>query len=407
QQARFRETDFRATFSETVEKVSDLVVRARLDDGNPGAAFTSLERARLAAWPAGTSARASSVTPDQLRARLPPGMLVVEYAVLVDRLVIWTVSRGGWRVHHVAAPRDSLRALAARLPAELARADAGGASALARLYDLLLRPLQPELAAARRVVVVPDRELHAVPFTALWNRDNGGFAVEANEFSTAPSAGFLVEVLSRRVSRGSSGTALVVGNPALNGTLDENLDPLPDAAREAEQVARLYPRSTLLVGAEAERGRVVALLPGASMVHFAGHAVFDADRPERSYLALAPGPGSDSRLQAGKIGGLRLSNLQVVVLSACSTINPRPSRAGGVAGLAYSFLHAGAPAIVSTLWDVGDADVSQLLVTFHRARRDGLTPSQALRRAQLDALHSTSRAVRAPRTWAAFTYTGL
>ncbi|HEU0080382.1 MAG TPA: CHAT domain-containing protein, partial [Longimicrobiaceae bacterium] len=152
--------------------------------------------------------------------------------------------------------------------------------------------------------------------------------------------------------------------------------------------------------------RVVDLLPRASLVHFAGHAVFDGDRPERSYLALASHVVGGGRLRAEEIGELRLSRVEVVVLSACSTINPRPTRAGGVAGLAYSFLHAGAPATISTLWDVSDDDVAGLLVAFHRERREGRTSSEALRRAQIQALRSQDPGTSAPQSWAAFTYTG-
>ena len=75
--------------------------------------------------------------------------------------------------------------------------------------------------------------------------------------------------------------------------------------------------------------------------HFAGHAVANGDQPELSYLALASQhAGEVGILRAAEIGRLRLSNLQIVVLSACSTLNPRRSRMGAIAGLAYSFLRA-------------------------------------------------------------------
>src|SRR6185436_6227741 len=110
----------------------------------------------------------------------------------------------------------------------------------------------------------------------------------------------------------------------------------------------------------------------SSVVHFAGHAVFNSERPERSYLALAPS-GFDDRgvLEARDIGKLRLSGVRVVVLSACSTLNPRPTRTGAIAGLAYSFLRAGAPATISTLWDVSDEATTDLLVSFHRRLASG------------------------------------
>jgi len=149
------------------------------------------------------------------------------------------------------------------------------------------------------------------------------------------------------------------------------------------------------------------LLPKYSVFHFAGHAVANGDQPGLSYLALASQHADEEgTLRAAEIGRLRLSNLQIVVLSACSTLNPRPSRMGAIAGLAYSFLRAGAPATVSTLWDVDDAVTTELLVSFHNRFAGGTPAAEALRLAQQDALSSRRPELRSPRAWGAFVYTG-
>jgi CHAT domain-containing protein len=75
--------------------------------------------------------------------------------------------------------------------------------------------------------------------------------------------------------------------------------------------------------------------------------------------------------------------------------------------LAYSFLGARAPALVSTIWDVRDDASATLLIAFHRRLVQHERPSEALRKTQLEALHSPSSQMRVPRSWAAFTYTGL
>jgi CHAT domain-containing protein len=403
QQTAFTSTPLRATFAETVEKITDLVIVTKLDDAQPDEAFAYLERARLAAWPLAERA-APPVDLGSLQARLPADMLVLDFALLPDRLAIWSVSREGRRAVVAPVGRDSIARLARGLAEDLAapRPDSGGISA--QLFELLLGPFRAELSRHARVAVVPDRELHAVPFGALWDRRSGRFAIESHEFRTAPSGGFLRDALRRRPPGG--GAALVIGEPALDSTMLARLGPLPGARAEARRVARLYPGAELLLGPAAGRAAVLQRLGGASLVHFAGHAVFDSDRPERSYLALASGRSDDGRLSAGEIGGLRLSNTAVVVLSACSTLNARPSRAGGVAGLAYSFLRAGAPATISTLWDVRDDAVVEMLVQFHQQRRGGASSSEALHRSQLWALRSADPLLRAPRTWGAFTYTG-
>jgi CHAT domain-containing protein len=77
-----------------------------------------------------------------------------------------------------------------------------------------------------------------------------------------------------------------------------------------------------------------------------------------------------------------------------------------MAGLAYSFLRAGVPATISTLWDVADEATTDLLIGFHRHLASGESVPQALRVAQLEAMKATDAHSRAPQTWAAFTYTG-
>jgi CHAT domain-containing protein len=172
-------------------------------------------------------------------------------------------------------------------------------------------------------------------------------------------------------------------------------------------VARLYPSARLLKGAAARRHRVTGLLPEYPLFHFAGHAVHNVEQPELSYLALAPDTaGGTGVLYAWEIPELRLSNVRVAVLSACSTLGPRPSRAGPTTGLAYSFLRAGVPATVSTAWDVDDRETTELLVELHRRLAGGASVAEALRQAQLWALRSPEPKLNAPETWAAFIYAG-
>jgi CHAT domain-containing protein len=158
---------------------------------------------------------------------------------------------------------------------------------------------------------------------------------------------------------------------------------------------------------DARRDAVVERLATNTVFHFAGHAIANSVQPELSYLALAPADsGNDGRLRGREIGDLRLSNMQLVVLSACRTLNPRASHVGAISGLAYSFLRAGVPATISTLWDVSDQATTDLLIDFHTRFASGVSAAEALRRAQLTSVRSERPELRAPRAWAAFIYTG-
>jgi CHAT domain-containing protein len=412
QQASLETMESRALFHETIENVFDVMIRLELAAGHPDSAFAYLERARAAIQPlpgrpAPVGRQPGHPELARMGAALSRDALFVDYALLDSQLVVWSASRDGWHHHATHVARDSVAALVERFRREAGKADPRASAARAQLYDLLLQPLRQEMEGVRRMIIVPDRELYQVPFAALWDRRTSRYLVETVEVTTVPSAAFYQAAAARPVSQERSMSALVVGNPSLHRDLLPQLPGLPGAVREAEQVAAMYDRPLLLTGGQAGRNSVRGLLPAYSIFHFAGHAVFNGEQPGLSYLALSPDdPKEDGTLRAWEIGELRLSNVKVVVLSACSTLSPRSSRAGAVTGLAYSFLRAGAPATVSTLWDMRDDATTPLLVAFHRRFAAGATVAQALRQAQLQALRSGDPEQRAPLTWGAFIYTG-
>jgi CHAT domain-containing protein len=408
QRASFETAEVRAGFYETVENVFDAMIETEVEGLRPASAFEYLERSReVLRMPGRLTSRSARMGIDAMGARLPESMLLVEYALLRDRILIWTVSRRGWRQHSVAVPRDSVAALVNTFLRGTGEANTAVSDAGAELFDLLLRPVAGELNGITQLTVVPDRELYRVPFAALRDRAAGRRVVEQYQVRTVPSAAFFMESVYQAGRVPVKPSALVIGNPALDTTAVLRLPDLPGSRREAQQVATLYGGARLLMGAEARRGQVLDLIPAYSVFHFAGHAVFNNEQPELSYLALAPDPPeAGGILYAREIGNLRLSNVDVVVLSACSTLSPRTSRVGVTAGLAYSFLRAGAPATISTLWDVSDETTSELMVEFHRQMANGIPAAEALRLAKLRALRSERAGPNALGAWAAFIYTG-
>ena len=410
----FRAADERAAFAETAEQIFDSMIGIELDEGNPGGAFSSLERNREAVWsPASLGGTAPAISGaafglDTIAASIQNDGVFVAYALLQDRVAIWSATRGAWRESSVPVSRDTVAALVARLNDELDVETATPRSVRALLFDLLLRPLARELAEAHHITIVPDRELFGVPFAALWDRESQRYLIETHEVRMAPSAAFYMQAAKQRrrtdLHEGAR-QVLVVGDPT-GDRESRRLAPLPSATIEAQGVASLYPGATLLTGGAAAPADVMRQLKSASVFHFAGHAVFDEDRPEHSFLVLASTGDATGELTAREIATLRTSKLKLVVLSACSTLNPRPTRSGAVRGLAFTFLRAGASGIVSSLWEVRDDATAELLLNFHRHLATSASPAEALKEAQLAALRSSRGSLRVPRAWAAFTYTG-
>ena len=77
----------------------------------------------------------------------------------------------------------------------------------------------------------------------------------------------------------------------------------------------------------------------------------------------------------------------------------------GVFGLQRAFHVAGARDVVASLWKVDDVATAELMGRLYRAlEQEGLAPAAALRRAQLELLHSSQWSF--PYYWGAFAVQG-
>uniref|UniRef100_UPI003F6EA4FD CHAT domain-containing protein n=1 Tax=Spirulina sp. TaxID=1157 RepID=UPI003F6EA4FD len=74
----------------------------------------------------------------------------------------------------------------------------------------------------------------------------------------------------------------------------------------------------------------------------------------------------------------------------------------GVVGLSRSFVSAGVPSVLVSLWQVPDAPTAQLMTEFYQQRESLGDNAQALRQAMLQTMQSHPE----PRNWAAFTLIG-
>ncbi len=188
--------------------------------------------------------------------------------------------------------------------------------------------------------------------------------------------------------------------------------PLPETAREAQQIAALLSgeagRADLYTGERASRSRVLALneagrLDDYRYLLFAAHGVLpgEVNRVNQPALVLSlPDPeGGEGFLTMSDVFGLRL-NADLVSLSACNTGMGPLARGEGVIGLTRAFMYAGSPAVVVTLWSVNSAATRDLGVALFRALKTGDgPPAEALRQAKL-ALRQT-HAYHHPYFWAA------
>jgi CHAT domain-containing protein len=405
QSARTTNLDLRASLLDAARHLVDRLVMLRLASGAPAAALADLERARVSLAPVGAG--------PALRTRPHPaasvGQIVVDYALIGDTLLAWTLADTSLRLTRTTLDRDSLVHAIKRVRSslELRVDDPATLSDLGRLYDWLVRPIEPSLGAeGAPLVLIADGEVAGVPFPALRDAVHDRYLIERHTLRFGVSLRDAVRPPRRTAL--PAPRALLVADPTFDARAFPRLAPLPGAMAEVEAVAAQYPQAVVLTGTAASRPAVEAALRGADILHYAGHAVFDDVRPEQSSLILAPDTATETsgRLTAAEIERLQLGGLRLVVLSACETIRPRGGRSAGFAGLAGSLLAAGAGGVLGTLWRVDDALTPQLMAEFHRGYRQSGDAARSLREAQLRLLRSSDTTLRSPVAWAAFRYTG-
>lgn len=400
QRPHVESAQLRASLLERSRRVFDRAVMLSVQAGREEEALDFVERSRASFSPVG---RAADWVRRPLRA--PAGQVAVEFALVGDTLLTWVLWNGGMHLTRTAVDRAELVRTVERVRSALERRapESSVLPDLQGLYDRLIRPVHGRLGAAGTpLVVVADGELAAVPTAALHDRVRGRYLLEDHPVRFASS---LRDAAASPAPPAADLPVTVVADPAFDRGAFPELQPLAGAAAEAADVRRHYPGARVVAGPGATAGTVRAAFARGGIAHFAGHAVFDDARPERSFL-LAAGAGTGARLTAAELAKARLDGLRLVVLSACQTSRAAPGRSGGFAGLAGAFLAAGAGGVVGSLWQVDDRQTRVLMDAFHGAYRASGDPAQALRQAQLQMLRSGDPVLRSPTAWAGFRYAG-
>jgi CHAT domain-containing protein/tetratricopeptide (TPR) repeat protein len=352
-----------------------------------------------------------------LRERLPQEVQLLHYSLGAGKLFVWVVTRDKFEsvVVEISEPQFEqkvdgfVKQIAERAVTHETEATAE------ELYSILIKPVEQFLDTRKQLYIVPDKILVKLPFSALRSSADGKFLLEKFLVAFAPSTNVLIACTNKARSKveGIKERALVVGNPLFSGKSFPDLPKLPSAEREAREVAAYYD-SLPLVGAQARENRVRSQMKNADVIHLASHFVVDPGSPMLSKLLLASensdvagNSDSDGVLQVSEIYEMKLTRARLVVLPACQTGLERSYQAEGAISVARSFISVGVPLVVATLWPVESEITSELMISFHRYRKEGgLSTVAALRRAQLDLIGSGDQNRSALNGWASFVAIG-
>ncbi len=418
QRGRIRQPILRVSFFDLQAKLADERVAASLRfDPRGERAFWAADEARgllfrdsLALAPARQAIPVQ--TTSRLASQIGEADAILSYWSLPDSLLIWIVRRDE---PARLVCRAITRALLSQQISDFVAAieedsEPSMVSSLAeRLGEALIAPVATELAGVRRLIVVPDRVVRAVPWPALEDGSGAGPLLRRFIIRICPAAGTIGagESVRRHMGEPIFTRLLAIGDPEVTALAKATYAKLPHARREVEGIARLFADHVTLTGREATRDRLLAELGQASLLHVASH--FSVGRnPGSAHIVLAgeAGDGAGS-LDAEAIARLSLSHLRLAVLSGCATDREREPSLEGTFAVAGSFLAAGATETVATLWPVDDRMTGEFMTHFYRELLDGHETDEALRRVQLALLEGREGAARKPAHWAAFQVVSL
>ena len=366
------------------------------------------------------------VSPTSLKTFALPGRAEIEQTA--QRFYRLLMARNQLAPNETAAQRRS----------RVQQADAEFARTATELSRMILGPAAAELGQ-KRLLLVTQGALQYVPFAALPEPRTAQPLILHHELTSLPSASILA-LLRRDEARRqpTPKTIAVFADPVFASTDDrvqatrtkqlrnaipsnpasqeagaaasnpllralEDLQPEGSSATvrisrlsgtrwEAEKIGALVPPAQKLVALDFHASRDLALSGALSqyrIVHFASHAFINTVHPELSGIVLSlvdkEGNPQNGFLRANEIYNLKLP-ADLVVLSACQTGLGKDVKGEGLIGLTQSFMYAGAPRLIVSLWALQDKATADLMARFyqHLLGPKKLAPTAALRAAQVE-----------------------
>lgn len=295
-------------------------------------------------------------------------------------------------------------------------------------YNKIIEPIfkQQDLSAIQHLIIIADGELGNLPFevflttasTDVGNYTNLSYLIKKYKISYNYSA-TLMHTTQSTTSSNNNGKILAMA--AQYGEESKNLsairlpylqsfrkvlNPLPNTKKEVEKI-KTYLEGTFRTGTKATERNFKQEAGEYAILHLAMHGLLNEYTPILSSLVFTEDGDSleDNFLQAWEIYKLKLK-ADLVVLSACETGYGRFEQGEGILSIARSFLYAGVPSLVVSLWSVNDASTAIIMQNFYNNLAQGKDKVTALQQAKLSYLETAKGIASHPAFWSPFIQIG-
>ncbi len=287
------------------------------------------------------------------------------------------------------------------------------------LYIVLIKPIE-QYISNKEIIIIPDGMINQLPIESLVTSDTAPVHVDY---------GLLQYVLYRYIISYSysAGLYIIQNKMSVTGTnevlafapvYENNLKRLPEKIKkdsisellssrdEAMKIVEIF-GGKAIIGKKATKSMFKKHAADGKVLHLAMHTYIDNENLLSSKLLFYQNTelAKDRNLNAYEIYNLKLRS-PLIVLSACGTGNGKLMKGEGIISLSRSFLYAGCPSLVVTLWNIEDTRSSYLLQFFYQNLKIKESVNKSLQRAKIDYIENSSYRYSHPYYWASFIQTG-
>jgi CHAT domain-containing protein/predicted negative regulator of RcsB-dependent stress response len=334
---------------------------------------------------------------DNLRQLERPAVLLYPL-ILEDRLELVLIPPNGLPVRRtVAVTEVELRQAIAAFRADITVRTSNPLPNAQQLYQWLIEPIADDLqqAGAETILYAADGALRYIPLAALHDGDQWLTQRYTINHITAAS-------LTDFSQQGAVDLSILAGafpEQGMEVDLGEEwkwFEGLPGAQTEVRNLEETIPETLALFSAAFNRAAIEPQLNNYTIVHFATHGEFRSGSPLDSFILL----GDGNRITLLDLGDWQLSNVDLVVLSACQTAVSSAALGNGeeILGFGYQVQQTGADAAIASLWQVSDGGTQVLMNAFYAGLEQGMSKAAALQEAQRALISGDFSAVQGERS---------
>jgi tetratricopeptide (TPR) repeat protein len=340
----------------------------------------------------------------------PAGQAYLEYYVGVDRVYGFLQTEEGLQIANLGPCSALAASVQAHHAAILALNPIAQIADLGKNLSRVLMPFTLPRKVVRQLTIVPDGFLNELGFhTLVWHGDLPGGLFSNHQpfwvYGPAMGRGFSL-TLQQAATRADTAPPMQLAEGFFPKVVDKaaGLDSLGRNPAMEELAGQVTVQEK--EGPAASKQNFLASFSRWSIKEIKTHGQVADEEMADPYLLISDSCGEVTRLYASELYSVRDFFPTLLVLNACVTAKGNYLPGEGVVSLVRAFELAGCGSMLANAWYASEGGNEALLRQFYQGINQGLSGTEALRRARIALLSGDESLLRHPYYWACMDYYG-